>query len=147
MAGKRILLHLTPKLTKQEMDDVFVEFYRLGDILGKKDQHAQNYIIIRLVTIIEQFFRKIVEKQIKNMKGIIPREITINTNYLSNIKSTSKERLISSSYSFQNVDEITQTMKDFQIQNVFFWDNKDHQDQFKELFKLRHKMLMKLHKQ
>ena len=105
MQDKRILLHLTPKLTKQEMDDVFVEFYKLGEILGKNDQHTQNYIVIRLVTIIEQFFRKIVEKQIENVKGGIPHEITINTNYLSSIKSTSKERLISSSYSFQNVDE------------------------------------------
>ena len=84
MQGKRISLHLTPKLTKQEMDDVFVEFYRLDEIFGKRDRHTQNYIVIRLVTIIEQFFRKIVEKQIENNKGKIPQEITININYLSN---------------------------------------------------------------
>ena len=138
MQDKRILLHLTPKLTKQEMDDVFVEFYRLGEILGKNDQHTQNYIVIRLVTIVEQFFRKIVEKQIENVKGGIPHEITINTNYLSNIKSTSKERLISSSYSFQNVDNITRIMKNFQIPKVFSWKKEDHQDEFKELFRLRH---------
>ena len=138
MQDKRILLHLTTKLTEQEMDDVFVEFYRLGEILEKKDQHTQNYIVIRLVTIIEQFFRKIVERQIETMKGKIPHEITINTNYLSSIKSTSKERLISSSYSFQNVDDITRAMKNFQIPDVFSWKEEDHHDKFKELFKLRH---------
>ena len=72
------------------------------------------------------------------MSGGIPHEITINTNYLSGIKSTSKERLISSSYSFQNVDDITRTMKNFQIPKVFSWKKEDHQDEFKELFKLRH---------
>ena len=36
--------------------------------MKKKDQHTQNYIVIRLVTIIEQFFRKIVERQIETMK-------------------------------------------------------------------------------
>ena len=54
--GKRILLHLTPKLKKQKMDDVFTELYRLDEILEKDDQHTQNYVVIRLVTIIEQFF-------------------------------------------------------------------------------------------
>ena len=100
MKGKRSPLRLTPKLRKQEMDDVFTEFYRLDEILGKDDQHTKNYIVIRLVTIIEQFFRKIIEKQIENNKSKTPREITINTDYLRDIQSTSKERLISSSYSF-----------------------------------------------
>ena len=138
MKGKRILLHLTPKLKKQEMDDVFTEFYRLDEILEKNDQHTQNYVVIRLVTIIEQFFRKIVEKQIKDKKGVIPSEITINTGYLSDMQSTSKERLISSSYSFQNVEDIVQTMKNFQILNVFSCKEENCQDKFKELFKLRH---------
>ena len=136
--NKRILPHLTPKLKKQEMDDVFTEFYRLNKILEKNDQHTQNYVVIRLVTIIEQFFRKIVEKQIKNKKGVIPSEITINTRYLSDVQSTSKERLISSSYPFQNVADIVQIMKNFQILNVFSCKEKNCQDEFKELFKLRH---------
>ena len=116
---KRNLKRLTPKLKKQEMDDVFTEFYRLDEIIEKNDQHTQNYVVIRLVTIIEQFFRKIVEKQIENKKGEIPKEITINTNYLGDMQSTSKERLISSSYSFQNVEDIIRTMNDFQIRKVF----------------------------
>ena len=69
MKDKRNLKRLTPKLKKQEMDDVFTEFYRLDEIIEKNDQHTQNYVVIRLVTIIEQFFRKIVEKQIENKKG------------------------------------------------------------------------------
>ena len=120
------------------MDDVFTEFYSLDEILEKNDQHTKNYVVIRLVTIIEQFFRKIVEKQIKDKKGAIPSEITINTGYLSDMQSTSKERLISSSYSFQNVEDIVQTMKNFQILNVFSCKEENCQDKFKELFKLRH---------
>ena len=138
MKGKRTPLRLTLKLKKQEMDDVFTEFCRLDEILEKNDQHTQNYIVIRLVTIIEQFFRKIVENQIENNKGKIPNEITINTNYLSDIQSTSKERLISSSYSFQNVDDIAQTMNNFQILNVFSCKKENYQERFTELFKLRH---------
>ena len=38
------------------MDDMFTEFYRLDEIFEKNDQHTQNYVVIRLVTIIEQFF-------------------------------------------------------------------------------------------
>ena len=64
MAQKIIARNFTNKLEKQGMDDVFVEFYRLDEILENKDQHTQNYIAIRLVTVIEQFFRKIVEEQI-----------------------------------------------------------------------------------
>ena len=93
MKGKRTLLRLTLKLKKQEMDDVFTEFYRLDEILEKNDQHTQNYIVIRLVTIIEQFFRKVVEKQIKDKKGVIPSETTINTDYLSDMQSPSTTRL------------------------------------------------------
>ena len=43
MQNKRIRLHLTPKLTKQEMDDVFVEFYMLGEIL---EEESNTYKII-----------------------------------------------------------------------------------------------------
>ena len=64
MPKKINLSRFTPKLEKQEMDDVFDEFYILDEILECKDQHTRNYIVIRLVTIIEQFFRKIIEKQI-----------------------------------------------------------------------------------
>ena len=37
-------LHFTPKLKKQEMDDVFTEFYRLDQIQKNEDQDMQNYI-------------------------------------------------------------------------------------------------------
>ena len=80
MVQKIIARNFTNKLEKQEMDDVFVEFYRLDEILENKDQHIQNYIVIRLVTVIEQFFRKIVEEQIKSGNTHnIPSQITLNT--------------------------------------------------------------------
>lgn len=38
------------------MNGVFVEFYKLDEIQENRDQHTQNYILIRLVIVIEQFF-------------------------------------------------------------------------------------------
>ena len=128
---------LTPKLKKQEMDDVFTEFYRLDKIQKNEDQDMQNYIVIRLVTIIEQFFRKIIEKRIKdgNTKNI-QIEITLNINDFMNAPQISKERLISSNYSFQNMDAITDVMKQYDVINPF--QNEEISKSFQELFKLRH---------
>ena len=128
---------LTPKLKKQEMDDVFTEFYRLDQIQKNEDQDMQNYIVIRLVTIIEQFFRKIVEKRIKDGKTKnIQIEITLNINDFMNAPQISKELLISSNYSFQNMDAITNTMKQYDVVNPF--QNEEISKSFQELFKLRH---------
>ena len=44
------------------MSSVFIELYHIEKII-KDGKHVEqkNYIIIRLVTIIEQFFRKVLE--------------------------------------------------------------------------------------
>ena len=53
---KKIAGSFTNKLEKQQMNGVFVEFYKLDEIQENRDQHTQNYILIRLVIVIEQFF-------------------------------------------------------------------------------------------
>ena len=56
MVTKRSLKgHEVPEL---HIGEVFEEFYRLESILNKSDQ--KSYIIIRLVTIIDQFCRSVV---------------------------------------------------------------------------------------
>ena len=114
------------------MDDVFVEFYKLDEIQGNKDQHTQNYIVIRLVTIIEQFFRKIVEEQIKYGKTHnIPSEIILSTSDFMHVPQIHKERLISSSYSFQSIGAISETMKLYDVKNPFL--NEEISKQFEAL--------------
>ena len=49
-------------LPNYDMSSVFIELYHIEKII-KDGKHVEqkNYIIIRLVTIIEQFFRKVLE--------------------------------------------------------------------------------------
>ena len=108
----------TPELLKQEMTDVIAEFYNLDKILNDTNQHTQNYVVIRLVTVIEQFFRKIVEKKINDDKlgNYIPNQLKLDKRTFMNLKSITKATLISSSYSFQSVNEIKEIAKQFGVQ-------------------------------
>ena len=136
--------HPTPELLKQEMTDVVVEFYSLSEILKSTDRHMHNYLIIRLVTIIEQFFRKIIEMKIKNEDSVnyIPERVTLDRHTFINIKSLTKELLIASSYSFQNVNEIKQRMKEFGMRNPFAHTYDANPEKgFEEFFQLRHNIV------
>ena len=49
-------------LVYQDIEDIIGEFYQLKlPVDGKSEQDDTNYSIIRLVTILEQFFRFVVE--------------------------------------------------------------------------------------
>ena len=141
---------ITPKLMCQEIDDVLIGFYRLGKKISTPDPDMKNYIVIRLVTVIEQFFRKIVEIQVKNhinkhttlarkINQVIPQNITIDRNNLKHINTISEEFIISLHFSFQHVYGIEMVLK-------FFVDTKQRTDQsenynlekINDLFKLRH---------
>ena len=112
--------YLTENLKKQKLDDVFFAFYSLEDSLQYHDVNIQNLIIVRLVTILEQFFRKIVEIQIPKIdRENLPRMIKIDVFELEQMKDLKKEILISSNYNFQNVDTIENTMKLFSITDIF----------------------------
>ena len=97
---------LTPELKKQGIFDVFREFYKMETLLEKNEWYVHNYLIIRLVTIIEQFFRKVIEIQIDNKKMTPPKEITFKTNNITNLNSVSLEVVIAASYSCQSITEM-----------------------------------------
>ena len=143
--GKELRIrHPTPELSKQEMTDVVVEFYSLSEILKSTDRHMHNYLIIRLVTIIEQFFRKIIEMKIKNEDSVnyIPERVTLDRHTFINMESLTKELLIASSYSFQNVNEIKQRMKEFGMRNPFaHTPDANPEKGFEEFFQLRHNIV------
>ena len=129
----------TPELLKQEMTDVIAEFYNLDEILNDTNQHVRNYAVIRLVTVIEQFFRKIVEKKINDDKlgNYIPDQLKLDKRTFMNLKSITKATLISSSYSFQSVSEIKEITKQFGVQNPFS-NSSNTEKEFKTLFQFRH---------
>ena len=130
-------IRFTPKLEKQEMSDVFIEFYRLEEIFGNKSQYARNYTVIRLVTVIEQFFRKIVEKQIRDGKEKnILQQLEFDANDFVNLPQKYKERFISSHFCFQSVRKIKNTMKKVGISDPF--GDEKNSKAFEDLFRLRH---------
>ncbi|WOV92373.1 MAG: tetratricopeptide repeat protein [Candidatus Nitrosoabyssus spongiisocia] len=95
-----------------------MEFFSLRNLLNTEKQHEKHYVIIRLVTVFEQFCRQIISEQIKNKKfKKLPNEITLKSQSLDNLKILSKELIISSSYSFQSVNSIS-NLKDYDIQIV-----------------------------
>ena len=132
------------KLPKQDIDDVLVEFYRLESIMENDlDEHQKKYVIIRLITIIEQFFRCVVEIKFKNVPSPIsgkmeldPRIIDEAVGKLSKaVRKKIKNRIVSLTYSFQGTDEIKSQMDKFNI-SVFGHGMKEND--FEKLFELRH---------
>ena len=50
------------ELADQDIEDISEEFYYLQSMVDRKSEQGDiNYAIIRLVTILEQFFRFVVE--------------------------------------------------------------------------------------
>ena len=129
----------TPELLKQEMTDVIAEFYKLDEILKDTSQHTRNYVVIRLVTVIEQFFRKIIEKKINDDKlgDYIPNQLKLDKQTFMNLKSITKATLISSSYSFQSVGVIKEIMNQFNVRNPFS-NSSSAEKEFEALFQFRH---------
>ena len=83
---------LTSALTSQSFEDVLYSFFRLENLTPFENakEDYQNYVTVRLVTIIEQFCRKIMQVQIDNEKIEIPKnkkEITFSSSS-SNSKET-----------------------------------------------------------
>ena len=141
------------KLPKQDLDDVFVEFYRLESIIaGKKEEYQTGYIIIRLVTLIEQFFRNIVQNQLEDRPAKLPKEITLNTLIIDDIihivsketRNVTKEHIVSLSHSFQNTGAINDAMCNYGI-GVIFSDKSQQnylqKEEYDELFRLRHEFV------
>ena len=137
------------EIPDQNIDDVFEQFYKLDEQIKNKDQ-KDDYAneLVKLVTIIEQFFRcayaiifneKLTTKQ-------LPSEITIKLPLLEHIIELSKiyERpdnrtyflayVISMSYMFENVSPIEDLQKKVSEWNVI---KKTHE----YMFGLRHRII------
>ena len=141
------------KLPKQDLDDVFVEFYRLESVIAsKKEEYQIGYIIIKLVTLIEQFFRNIVQIQLENKPAKLPKEITLNTLVIDDIigiisqkrRNVTKEYIVSLSHSFQNTGTINAATCKYGVGKIFsdtLQRNCLKSEEYDELFKLRHEFV------
>ena len=140
------------RLPDQDIDVVFNELCWLEQTIKNSSKDYQiQYIIIRLVTILEQFFRNIVQIQLKIYPDYSHQEITLSMPILDDIIRTAsakkrpitKELIISASYSFQNTQAIKDTMQFYRIKDVFL--NSKIQE-FNKLFTIRNEFVHTLYR-
>ena len=94
------------------MAEVFEKFYFLESIIN--DTNQKNYIIIRLVTIIEEFCRNLIWSRFISTpeftKGKIELTIPVIDDLISTVtegtRKITKEETIAASYSFQDTSSI-----------------------------------------
>ena len=130
---------------------MFEEFYRLKDIIQESmKSHEKNHAIIRLVTIIEQFFRCVVEIRLEDKSEHVPSKMEIDPRIIDNIsdrlfQNTStdiKNHMLSLTYSFQNTHSIYNTMGRLGLPT---WSDDPksakERERFEELFQSRHGLI------
>ena len=77
------------RIADQSLYDVLEDFYRLGNGMEEnQDEYAANYATIRLVTILEQFCRCVVEVRLEKSTGQIPQNIVIKHQLLDDLVET-----------------------------------------------------------
>ena len=137
------------ELAYQDIDDIFEEFYQIQSIIDVKSGRGDiNYIIIRLVTILEQFFRFVVECSLEKDPSKTPTTIEIEPSMIDSVSKRLaripeeyiRNYVVSLSYSFQNQHDILNTMDRFGILNKRK-DIKVMINNLTDLFQLRHKMV------
>ena len=140
MKGKEVNFNIiTKSLLNQGMADILEQFFKLEDSLDNPDEHIQEWLIIKLVTIIEQFCREIVKKQIDANPDLqLPQELHINVAKLDSAKKISTSSLIASQYNFQNMQTIINELKRYDIDDFLTNVNKNELD---ELFRIRHDII------
>ena len=148
MSDKRVLK--VKDLPNQTMGDVFEEFYNRKHIIEENlENYEKNYAVMRLVTIIEQFFRCVVEIRLKDKPEYIPSKIEISPHIIDNIsdklsKNTNKEiknHMISLTYSFQNTDHISKAMQSIKLHALAnSLESGTVYEEFDKLFQLRHNL-------
>ena len=109
-------------LPNYDMSSVFIELYHIEEII-KDGKHVEqkNYIITRLVTIIEQFFRKVLEFLFRRHPETRPQNITLDTRIINDIIKAdfnrrwwhATELIISHTFSFQNTKDIADAMNTY----------------------------------
>ena len=133
-------------IPEQYIEDVFDQLYRLDSVINDGNNYQRNYVVTRLVTIIEQFFRIIVEDKLYERNGRTPEPINLDPSIIDEIASIhykeereiTKELVISLNYKFQSGDQIKKTMKAYGMK-IFHGDVK--KADYDELFELRHKIV------
>ena len=146
-------------LSNYDMRSVFIELYQIEKLIKDgKYIEQRNYVTIRLVTIIEQFFRKVMEFLFRRHPDKRPPSITLDMQALSGIINTASDKspqyfsyvLISHSFSFQNTHDIVDAMRKYGGIEIF--SNKQKQSRhdgkvalirrdYDKLFNARHNIV------
>ena len=142
-------------LANQDIDDIFEEFYQLQLIIdGKSEPGRVNYSIARLVTVLEQFFRFVVECGLEKDPDKTPPTIEMDPHMIDSVsrrladisEDHIRNYVVSLSYSFQNQHEIVSMMEKFEMLNK--------QNNIRKtingldgLFQLRHKVVHTVERQ
>ena len=132
------------KLPNQNIFDVFVEFCRLESAINGAE-YQKNYVVMRLVTIIEQFCRNIVRYKLAEHSHEFSGKIELEIPLIGELINTAskrtheitKEEIISASHQFQNTEAISSIMQRYKI-NAFRGLNRKEYDEF---FDLRHELV------
>ena len=119
----------------QTLDDIFKQFFDMENYLNNSDKLAREWIVVKLVTIIEQVCRKIISNQIDTNNVIKLPESLIGLEYR---EKTSISDLIASQYNFQNSDTIINVFNTYEISGIFDKIKKEHVD---KLFNIRHNIV------
>ena len=134
-------------LVQQDIDDIFEDFYRLKFfIAGNLGQDGINYGIIRLVTILEQFCRFVVECGLEKKPDKTPPTIEMDPRMIDSVSESLADApeediqnyVVSLSYSFQNRNDIISMMDMFEMLNKRN-DIKKMVGGLEDMFQLRHK--------
>ena len=134
-------------LPKQDMYSVFKEFYSLEPIIIEgMEEHLKNYMAIRLVTVVEQFFRCVMENHFHKYPNLIPHEISISKQAIDNIfadaewsmNEMTKIAMFSATYSFQSAWSIKKEMKRLSLFDKVLENKVDRLD---TLFRMRHTLI------
>ena len=130
---------ITKPLLDQTMDGIFHHFFNLEKFLDDTDMHVKEWVIIKLVTVIEQFCRQIVSNQIDTHPDIqLPETFQLDITDFDRAKDISSSFLIASQYNFQNTRTIINYLNNYKINNVFDTQNKN---EIEELFNVRHNIV------
>ena len=106
------------RLPDQDILDVFVEFCSLESVVSKGEEHQKKYVVIRLVTIIEEFFRNIVKGQLEDNPRALTSKIELELSLVDELiktasnrtKEITKEEIMSASYVTDRFHEVQARM-------------------------------------
>lgn len=136
------------ELPKQNMYSVFKEFYSIEPIIRQgMEEHSKNYMVIRLVTVVEQFFRCVVENYFHKHPDLIPQISVRNKeavygNIFADAEWSMRRDLnlvmVSATYSFQSTYTIKKEMKKLGLSDKALENKVDYLD---TLFCMRHALI------